>query len=252
MDESLRSGEREPNQVAGYNDTSFGNSAERRDEPPEIAGVGSGGSASTRITYTLRFTGWPSLTQIVAVAVATAVYIVLSWLAIVTLPSVAAGVSLIFLAIGFGVAFALWFGGWAFVIGYLGNFVGAGLLSGFPLLVALPFGAADIIQLGLPMLLYRLLARRFGVSPIGKDVYTVRGFIFFLLCAVLPNNIIGGLYGNFILVAFGINQPNLFLTGWFTWVLSNVVVTIVIGSVLLATLGPIVERFGLTIRDALR
>jgi hypothetical protein len=39
---------------------------------------------------------------------------------------------------------------------------------------------------------------------------------------------------------------------WFTWVLSNVIVTIVIGSVLLSTLGPIVERYGLTIRDAFR
>jgi hypothetical protein len=252
MDEPLRHGEQEPNVAAGYNDSTFSENTERRDEPPEIAGVGGDGSASTRITYTLRFTGWPSLTQIVAVAVATAVYIVLSWLAIITLPSVAAGVSSIFLAIGFGVAFALWFGGWAFVIGYLGNFIGAGLLSGLPLLVALPFGVADIIQLGLPMLLYRLFARRFGVSPIGKDVYTVRGFIFFLLCAVLPNNILGGLYGNSILLAFGINPPNLFLPGWGTWVLSNVIVTIVIGSVLLATVGPIVERFGLTIRDALR
>ena len=83
-------------------------------------------------------------------------------------------------------------------------------------------------------------------------MYTVRGFIFFLLCAVLPINIIGGLYGNFILVTSGFNPPNLFLPGWGTWVLSNVVVTIIIGSVLLATLGPIIERFGLTIRDALR
>ncbi len=219
----------------------------RSDEPPEIAG-----SASTRIDYTLRFTGWPTLTQIVAVAVATAVYTVLSWLAIVTLPATYAGVSSVFLAIGFGIAFALWFGGWAFVIGYIGNFVGAGLMTGLPILVALPFGVADIIQLGLPMILYRLFARRFGVSPIGKDILTVKGFLFFLICAVLPNNIIGGLYGNFILVQLAGNPPNLFLINWFTWVLSNVVVTIIIGTILLSTLGTVVERFGLTIRDALR
>jgi hypothetical protein len=219
----------------------------RRDEPPELAG-----SSSTRIDYTLRFTGWPSTSQIVAVAVAAAVYTVLSWLAIISLPSTYAGVSTVFLAIGFGIAFALWFGGWAFVIAYIGNFVGAGLMTGLPILAAIPFGAADLIQLGVPMVLYRLFARRFGVSPIGKDVFTVRGFIFFLVCAVLPNNIIGGLYGNFILVQLAGAPPNLFLVNWFTWVLSNVIVTIVIGSVLLSTLGPIVERYGLTIRDAFR
>ncbi|GAC1374539.1 MAG: hypothetical protein NVS2B12_29240 [Ktedonobacteraceae bacterium] len=219
----------------------------RADEPPEIAG-----SSSTRINYTLNFTGWPTVPQIVAVAVAAAVYTVLSWLTLITFPATYAGVSSVFLAIGFGIAFSLWFGGWSFVIAYIGNFVGAGLMTGMPILAAIPFGAADLIQLGLPVVLYRLLAPRFGVSPIGKDVYTVKGFIFFLLCAVLPNNIIGGLYGNYILVQLAGAPANLFFVSWFTWVLSNVIVTIVIGSVLLYTLGPIVERFGLTIRDAFR
>ena len=50
---------------------------DRPDAPPEIAG-----SSSTLIQYTLRFTGAPSLGQLVAVAVATAVYTVLSWLTV--------------------------------------------------------------------------------------------------------------------------------------------------------------------------
>ncbi|HLG76907.1 MAG TPA: hypothetical protein VKX46_10855, partial [Ktedonobacteraceae bacterium] len=118
-------------------------------------------------------------------------------------------------------------------------------------LVALAFGTTDLIQLGLPMLLCRRFARRFGVSAIGKDVYTVRGFIFFLLCAVLPNNIIGGLYGNLILAWGGINPWNTVVPGWIVWSATNILVTIVIGSVLLRTLGPIVERYGLTVRNAL-
>jgi hypothetical protein len=219
------------------------------DEPPDD-GLG---VKSTLIDYTLRFTGAPSLAQLVAVAVASAVYIVLSWLAIVALPSGFPVVSAIFLAIGFGIPFAIWFGGWAFVIAYLGNFIGAGLLSTPPLPVniALWFGTTDLIQLGLPMLLYRLLARRFGVSPIGKDIYTVRGFVFFVLCAVLPNNIIGGLYGNFVLVQTGVIPASAFLTAWFVWSLSNVVVTLIIGSLLLRFIGPIVERVGLTVRNLL-
>jgi hypothetical protein len=218
------------------------------DAPPDLEG-----QTSTRIDYTLRFTGWPSLGQLVAVAVATAVYVVLSWLAIVSLPSGFPVVSLVFLAIGFGIPFGIWFGGWAFVIAYIGNFVGAGLLATppLPLPVALVFGTVDLIQIGLPMILYRTLAKRFGVSPIGKDVFTVRGFIFFVLCAVLPNNIIGGLYGNFILMQNGVLPSDAFLLSWLTWSLSNVVVTLVVGSILLSTVGPVVERFGLTIRNAL-
>lgn len=218
---------------------------QRTDAPPEIAG-----STSTLINYTLRFTGAPSLGQLVAVAVATAVYTALS---ILSIPSGVPAVGAVFIAIGFGIPFAIWFGGWGFVIAYIGNFVGAGLLATppLPLPIALWFGTVDLIQLGIPMLLYRTLAKRVGVSPIGKDVYTVRGFIFFVVCAVLPNNIIGGLYGNYILVQTGIATSNTFLVGWFTWSLSNTIVTLIIGSLLLKTLGPIVERFGLTIHNAI-
>ena len=219
-------------------------SEERRDEPPVIEG-----SASTRIRYSLRFTGAPTLQQLVAVAVATAVYTVLSWLAIIGLPSPFFGVSTIFLAIGFGIPFGIWFGGWAFVIGYIGNFIGAGLLTGTPLLTSIPFGAADIIQLGLPMLLYRIFAPRFGLSAIGKDVYTVRGFLFFLVCAVIPNNILGALYGNGILVGGGLLKPEAYFPSVGIWAISNIIITVIIGSALLGRIGPIVERFGLTIRN---
>jgi len=218
----------------------------RVDEPPVIEG-----SSSTQIDYTLNFTGWPTVSQIVAVAVATAAYTVLSWFSSTVFPATT-GVSFIFIAIGFGIPFALWFGGWSFLIAYIGNFIGAGLMTGTPILTAIPFGATDLIQLGVPVVLYRLFATRFGVSPIGKDVFTVKGFVFFLVCAVIPNNVIGGLYGNFILVQFGINPPSVFLFSWFTWAVSNIVVTIIIGSILLSALGPIVERYGLTIRNAFR
>ena len=215
--------------------------------PPEFSD-----SASTSIDYTLRFTGWPSLGQLVAVAVAAAVYTVLSWLSI-QLPSGFPITSVLFIAIGFGIPFGIWFGGWAFVIAYIGNMVGAGLLATppLPVPVALIFGTVDLVQIGLPMILYRTLARRFGVSPIGKDVYTLRGFIFFVLCAVLPNNILGGLYGTFILVQSGVLPSSLFLANWATWSLSNIVVTLIIGSGLLATLGRLVERFGLTVHNLL-
>lgn len=201
-----------------------------------------------QIDYSLRWTGWPSLSQLVAVAVAAAVYIVLSWLSTELGGSGIPIVSSVFVAIGFGIPFAIWFGGWAFVIAYLGNFIGAGLLAQIPLPQAAIFGTVDLIQLGLPMLLYRLLAPRFGVNSIGKDVFTKRGFIFFALCAALPGNIIGGYYGNFLLVRFGISTPSTFYIGWFIWSLSNIVITLIIGSIILNRLGPVVERFGLTIR----
>ena len=63
--------------------SSEGEVALRPESPPDIEG----GVVSTVIRYTLRFTGAPGLAQLVAVAVASAVYIVLSWLSIGGLPS---------------------------------------------------------------------------------------------------------------------------------------------------------------------
>jgi hypothetical protein len=207
--------------------------------------------SSPLTSYSLRFTGGPGIGQLVAIAVAAGVYTALSWFCSTYLTSVIPGVSVLFVAIGFGIPFAIWFGGWAVVIGYIGNVVGAGILLGFPLSTDLWFGTVDIIQLGLPMLLYRLLARHFGVDPIGKDVFTPRGFIFFLLCAVLPGNIIGGAYGNAILIWTGVVPASSYYLGWFTWTISNIVFSITIGSLLLKNLGSVVERFGLTVRNAL-
>lgn len=206
--------------------------------------------SSTRASYSLRFTGGPSIGQLVAIAVAAGVYTALSWVCATFLSSVVLGVSVLFIAIGFGIPFGIWFGGWAIVIGYIGNAIGSGLLTGFPVTTALWFGTVDIIQLGLPMLLYRLLAKPFKVDPIGKDVFTPRGFIFFLLCAVLLGNIIGGAYGNAILVWTGVAPASAYYFGWFTWTASNVVLTLIISSILLKGLGSVVERFGLTVRNA--
>jgi hypothetical protein len=223
---------------------------ERRDEPPALEGLGS--EVSTRITYSLRFTGWPNLSQLVAVAVATATYTVLSYLTLTYIPTPIRGLSTIFFPIIFGLPFALWFGGWAVVVAYIGNCVGAGLLAGLSLPTSLAGGAADLIQLVIPMILYRLLAPSFGVSSIGKDVLTVKGFLFYAIVGVLPWNIIGGLYGTFILIAFGVAPAESFLLSWGTWSISNVLLLLIIGPIILSQMGPVVERAGLTVHDALR
>ena len=218
----------------------------QNEEPPIPA------PSSTHTGYSLRFAGGPNTTQLVAIAVATGVYTALSWFCSVFLNiSVGPIVSPLFFAIGFGIPFAIWFGEWAFVIAYIGNAVGAGILTGLlSPSEALWFGTVDLIQLGLPMLLYRLLASRVGVDPIGKDVFTLRGFIFFLVCAVLPGNIIGGAYGNAILVWLGKEPTALYYLQWFIWSISNITFTIIIGSILLKRLSLVVERSGLTIRNA--
>jgi integral membrane sensor domain MASE1 len=204
--------------------------------------------ATARNRYSLAWNPNPPVTvaRLVAVAVAAGVYTVLSWLGVIALPIGIVGVSSLFIAIGFGIPFAIWFGAWGLLIGYLGTFIGPGLLGGTPLLVAIPFSFVDWFQLGIPMLAYRGLANRFGVDPMGKDVYTARGIIFFVVFGVILPNAAGALYGITILSVGGLVPPEAFWPGVIGWWVGNMIVSIIIAPILLRGLSPVVERYGLT------
>lgn len=203
--------------------------------------------------YSLAWNPNPPLTvgQVVSVAVAAGVYVILSWVGVIALPTGFFSVSALFVAIGFGIPFALWFGGWGFIIGFLGGFLGAGLLTGTPLIVAIPFGFVDFLQFGIPLVCYRTLAHRFDLDPLGRDVYTGKGFIFFLLTTVIPNNFTGALLGVGILTWGGLIPAEAFWPSVGAWSLGNMIVTIVIAPILMRSLSGTVERLGLTMRGLL-
>lgn len=186
-----------------------------------------------------------TIAGLVTVALAAGVYTILSWLGVVGLPAGIVGVSSLFVAIGFGICFALWFGVWGLLIGYIGTFVGAGLLSGLPVLVALPFGLVDVVQFGVPLLAYRLFAARFGLHPLGKDVYTFKGFLFFIVFGGLIPNGLGALYGITVLLAVGFVPPDAWGITVLGWWIGNVIVCAIVTPILLSNVSPIIERFGL-------
>jgi hypothetical protein len=202
-----------------------------------------------KMQYGLKLNPNPPLTvpQFVAFALATGVYTILAWLSIVALPVTVPGVGSLFIAMGFGLPFAMWFGGWGLIMGFIGTAVGTGILTGLPLPLSMAFGVGDIILFGSLLLLYRSLAPKFGVDPIGKDVYTKKGFIFFFLVAGHIPHILGGLYGCWLLYIAGFIPQDIF---WVTFVgfwLGNTIVVTVISPILLHLLGPVVERLGLTV-----
>lgn len=197
--------------------------------------------------YGLRWNPDPpvSVDRLVTIALAAGVYTILSWLGVVGLPMGIVGVSSLFVAIGFGIPFAMWFGVWGLLIGYIGTFVGAGLLSGLPVLVAVPFAVVDIVQFGIPLLAYRLLAARVGVHPLGANVYTGRGFLFFAIFGVAIPNGLGALYGITVLLAVGFVPPDAWGLAVLGWWIGNVIVCVIVAPILLSSVTPIVERFGL-------
>lgn len=199
------------------------------------------------VQYGLKWNPNPPVTvvSLVTYAVAAGVYTILSWLGVIALPVGIVSVSALFVAIGFGIPFAIWFGGWGLIIGYIGSFLGAGILAGTPVLLTIPFAFVDWIQFGIPLLAYRLLAPRLGLHPLGKDVYTWKGFLFFLIFGVIVPNGLGALYGVTILYLGGLVPPDAYWPGVSAWWIGNMIVSVIIAPILLRVLTPVIERFGL-------
>jgi hypothetical protein len=205
-------------------------------------------SEKIEMKYGLKWNPNPPVTvpQLVAIALATGVYTILAWIGVISLPFQVPGVSALFIAMGFGVPFAMWFGGWGLVMGFIGTAVGAGILSGLPLPVSLAFGVGDIVLFGSLLLLYRGFAPRFNVDPIGRDVFTKRGFLFFWVFAAIIPHILGAIYGIGLLYAVGFVPQDLIVVTFFGFWISNMFVVLIIAPWLLRYLGPVVERQGLT------
>ncbi len=205
-------------------------------------------SARPRMEYGLKWNPNPPVTvpQLVAYALATGVYTVLAWISVVSGPIQIPGIGGLFIAMGFGVPFAMWFGFWGLVMGFIGTSIGAGILAGLPLPLSLAFGVGDIILFGSLVLLYRGFAKRFKVDPIGKDVFTARGFVYFAIFGALIPHVLGALYGVPLLYVAGFVPQNMLLVSFLGMIAGNFIVVIVVGPVLLRLLGPVVERMGLT------
>lgn len=202
---------------------------------------------TARASYSLAWNPDPPVTVVALVtyAVAAGIYTILSWLGVIALPVGIVSVSALFVAIGFGIPFAIWFGGWGLIIGYIGSFIGAGILAGTPVLLTIPFAMVDWIQFGIPLLAYRGLAPKFGLHPLGKDIFTFKGFVFFLVFAVILPNALGSLYGIWILRLGGLVPPEAFWPAVSAWWIGNMIVTLIIAPILLRVLTPVIERYGL-------
>jgi hypothetical protein len=185
---------------------------------------------------------------LVTYAVAAAVYTIIAWLGVIALPMGFLSVSALYIGMGFLIPFVLWFSGWGWVIGVIGAIVGAGILAGMPVPLAIPFGMVELV-VQIPLLIvYRTLGPRFGVSPIGKDVFKPKGFIFFLIVGVILAQLWSAVTGNFMLYLFGFVPADALPVSITAWWIGNMIAVVVIGTILLGVLTPVVERLGLTVR----
>ena len=184
-------------------------------------------------------------TQYALYAVQIAVVILLSWLGTIATPVVGPGIGFLYWAYPFFVLFTLWWGMWGVLGAFLGSVVGAGLLTGLPILPALGFSIGDFIPAILIFLLYRGYLIKRDVDPFGRDILSKpKSAAWFVFWVMGITNVIGGLWGVWILTVLGFVPLHAYWFGASLWIIGDAIVLLMM-PFMSKYLTPIVERYGL-------
>jgi hypothetical protein len=163
----------------------------------------------------------PTYSFVILTFVLIIVNTLLAWLSIRLLPVNADGVSLIYIAVAFMILFTLWFGAYGAIAAYIGTLLG-GMISISNLQqhpeIALFWAVAGLVQVLIPLIAVR-------VFEVDLTMDSRRDWTIVLLFGVLINNVIGAALGAFALSLISSGT----MAGIFsTWLIGNIVVTILI------------------------
>lgn len=209
-----------------------------------------GGAEPLSRVYSLKWNPRKSITttQYALYAVQIAVVILLSWMGTVMTPVVGPGIAFLYWAYPFFVLFTLWWGMWGILGAWIGSVVGAGMLTGLPIIPSLTFSIGDLVPALLIFILYRGYLVKHGVDPFGKDIlHSFKSAAWFVFWVMGVTNIIGGLWGVWVLTGLGFVPVNAYWIGAGLWIIGDAIVLILM-PFMSRYLTPIVERYGLLTR----
>lgn len=152
-----------------------------------------------------------------------------AWASVTVFRTGASGVALVYIAVAFMILFTLWFGLYGAIAAYAGSLLG-GLLTTPELVqhpeIAVIWAVAGLVQVLIPL----AATRMFDVDLALPDR---RDWTIVVLFAVLFNNLAGAAWGAFTL---SLVTTTSITSIFFTWFVSNVIVTLLIV--------PLALRFG--------
>jgi len=163
----------------------------------------------------------------------------LAWLSTLFLSSGQSGVSWLYIAVAFMILFTLWFGAYGAIAAYVGTLVGSGLLLSGALAnhpeVAVYWAIAGLLQVLIPLFVLRTL----NVDLCLENIRDVNLLVVF---GVLINNVIGAAWGAWTLGLGNIITPDKIGSVFTTWLIGNIIVTILIVPLALRHLTPKIQK----------
>jgi hypothetical protein len=145
----------------------------------------------------------------------------LAWVSVTFFKTGTSGVAYVYIAVAVMILFTLWFGAYGAIAAYVASLLG-GVLTMPGLLqrpeIAVVWAVAGLLQVIIPL----VAVRTFGVNLTLPDR---RDWAIILLFAVLINNMAGAAWGTFTLSLLGpVNVAGVFST----WLVSNIIITLLI------------------------
>ncbi len=167
---------------------------------------------------------------------------VISRLAIILTPSGQNGVAMIYFPVAIVLLFTLWFGAYGAISAYIGTFFGAGLLSGIPFDVSFYWAFASLWQVLIPLIAFRVFDANVGIEN-SRDLFHL------ILFGVIVNNVIGAAWGAYTLAAGHIISPTQVMGTFSTWVVGNIVITLIVVPLALRYFTPKVRKSKLFVNN---
>lgn len=203
---------------------------------------------SIEMEYGLSWNPRPALIPRYAILCATlsGVSIVLSWLAVLMIPGGFLGVGAFYFASVFYAVVTYWFGGWGLIASFIGAVVGSGILTGMPVVFALPFGLADIVEPLLPFVLLRTVGRRMGLEPLAANLLSsTKNITLFIIFGALLPPFLSGIWGVWILNLAGFVPDEVFWIAVGSWWLGAAVLLGLFVPPICRALSPTLQKTGL-------
>nr|WP_320162292.1 hypothetical protein [uncultured Methanoregula sp.] len=188
----------------------------------------------------------PTYSFVILTLVLIVIDTLVAWLCTLFSSSGQSGVSWLYIAVAFMILFTLWFGAYGAIAAYVGTLVGSGLLSSGGLAshpeVAIYWAVAGLLQVLIPL----VALRSFDVD---LSLANIRDVNLLVVFGVLINNVIGAAWGAWTLGLGNIITPDKIGSVFSTWLIGNVIITILIVPLALRYLTPKIQKSRLYVKN---
>ncbi len=147
----------------------------------------------------------------------------------------APGVSSFYIVVACMIIFTLWFGLWGAGAAYIGCFIGAGLLSDIPAGVAIYWSFADLWEVLIPFMVFRVMHADPGIS-------TRRDLFILIISGCILNNIVGAVWGSATLALGGEIPWDALIPTMGGWMVVNWIVCLILVPSVLYLITPFVRE----------